>query len=72
MAFAKTTLERAFELAKSGAIIDLRELRKKLASEGYATVQMDGPSLGRQLRKLIAESRALSPVPNDGISPGVL
>lgn len=49
----KTALERAFELAKSGTVKSVSELKMKISREGYLAGQMDGASLGRQLRNLI-------------------
>ena len=53
----ETTLERAFELAKSGSVSNMNELRATIKREGYAVTQMDGPALGRQLRALIRKNR---------------
>ena len=52
-----TTLERAFELAKSGNVASIEELRQKLRGEGYETAQINGPALGRQLRGMMRKSR---------------
>jgi len=49
-----TALERAFQLAKSGKVSNLDDIRKTLKQEGYdANVVQDGPSLKAQLRNLI-------------------
>jgi hypothetical protein len=53
---SKTTLERAFELAKSGKVASVTDLRAQLKGEGYAQQQIEGPELGRQLRSLIAKA----------------
>ena len=53
---SQTILERAFELARSGAVQDLPELRKRLSQEGYESSQIRGSSLSRQLRDLIAQA----------------
>jgi LmbE family N-acetylglucosaminyl deacetylase len=53
----RTALERAFELARSGKVFTVDELRRKLGSEGYMASQIDGRALSRQLRELIRESR---------------
>jgi hypothetical protein len=53
----KTAIERAFELAKSGRLASIDELRRALKSEGYFTHHLTGPSLLGQLRKLIQDSR---------------
>jgi hypothetical protein len=55
-----TPLERAFQLAKSGKVSNLDDIRKMLKQEGYdASVVQDGTSLKTQLRNLIkaAQSR---------------
>jgi hypothetical protein len=52
----KTTLERAFELAKSGKVASVTHLRAQLKDEGYVQQQIEGPALGRQLRNLIAKA----------------
>jgi hypothetical protein len=51
----KTTLERAFELAKSGSVLNMAELHSKLKREGYMLNQIDGPTLRRQLSQLMRE-----------------
>jgi hypothetical protein len=53
-----TTLERAFQLARSGRPITVGDIKKALRSEGYASGQIDGKALNKQLRALILSSRA--------------
>jgi hypothetical protein len=48
-----STLERAFELARSGRVLSVPDLRLMLAREGYIVSQIDGPELGRKLRSRI-------------------
>jgi hypothetical protein len=48
-----TTLERAFELARSGDCQNIPELRKRLKAEGHSGEQVSGPVLIRQLRNLL-------------------
>lgn len=52
---SKHVLERAFELARSGACRDLVELEEKLKREGFEQVyaHMKGPSVRKQLRALM-------------------
>lgn len=50
----KTCLEMAFELARSGKFTDIDHLERSLRADGYATAQLDGPSLRRQLRAVLA------------------
>jgi hypothetical protein len=52
-----SALERAFQLAKSGSVSDLGELRRALKAEGYSGAQLTGPSLSRQLNALIDLAR---------------
>jgi hypothetical protein len=49
-----TTLERAYELAKSGACLSTADISRNLAKEGYdhSIMQMHGPVLVRQLGAL--------------------
>jgi hypothetical protein len=49
----QTTLERAFDLARSGRFATLNEIMKLLNQEGYAASQIQGPLLKRQLTGLI-------------------
>ena len=48
-----TTIERAFELAKSGKYTSVAEIKQKLQNEGYSLVQLEGRELAKQLRELI-------------------
>lgn len=57
MSSQPTVLERAFDLANSGEYAGVAEIRLQLRAEGYATHQLEGPSLLRQLRDLCAASR---------------
>lgn len=54
----KTTLERAFELAKSGRFKNATDLKRAVAAEGYQKSQLDGPSLTRQLTTIIKANLA--------------
>ncbi len=49
-----TTLERAFDLAKSGDCQNIGELRQRLKAGGHAAEQVSGPMLMRQLRGLLS------------------
>ncbi|MGT2464735.1 hypothetical protein ACVOMV_03555 [Mesorhizobium atlanticum] len=53
----KTTLERAFELAKSGACANFAEVRANLKSEGYDIRQLEGLALRKQIKQLIKTAR---------------
>ncbi len=52
-----TTLERAFELARTGEYEGVKELRVRLKSEGFTLSQVEGPLLTRQLRDLCRAAR---------------
>lgn len=56
---AMNTLERAFELARSGICHDVDELEKRLINERYDDVrtQMRSSSLRKQLRAVIVQAR---------------
>ncbi len=53
-----TTLERAFQLAKSGDCASIADIRLRLKSEGYSDWQSHtkGPSIRNQLNALCAEA----------------
>ena len=52
----KTTIERAFDLARSGQCQTIHEIRSRLNVEGYDAATIAGRSLLMQLRKLMAEA----------------
>ncbi len=56
-----TSIERAFELASSGRFSNVKEVRLKLAREGYNTDTMEGPLLYAQLREVIEKATVLKP-----------
>jgi hypothetical protein len=62
-----TAMERAFQLAKSGRVRDLEEIRMLLRREGYDVSQLQGPLLRLQLKRLIddARGRPMSQPPED-------
>jgi hypothetical protein len=53
-----TTLQRAFQLAKSGRVSGLSEIISAIKAEGYSANQIEGPILRRQLVDLIKTARA--------------
>ena len=57
MTFRPTTIERAYELAKSGACRTVGDIKAKLQAEGHERVQdrLYGGSLTSALRKLCTE-----------------
>lgn len=54
---SKTPLERAFELARTGRYMTVAEVKAAMSAEGYGTEQVTGPTLMKQLRGIIAESK---------------
>jgi hypothetical protein len=49
-----SALERAFQLARSGRVATIADIRKQLRHEGYDDKAVDGgPSLATQLRERI-------------------
>ena len=54
----KTSLERAFELARSEKCINVSEIIKHLRIEQYEISQIEGPTIRKQLTQLIEASRA--------------
>jgi hypothetical protein len=52
-----TTIERAFELARTGDCSGIAEIRARLKAEGHNIGQLEGPSLLRQLRALCVAAR---------------
>jgi hypothetical protein len=68
----KTTLERAFELARSGKYLTIRELIHELSSEGYSAEQVEGKQVRTQLLRLVRAPKAVGdPVVENGEGPGV-
>ena len=63
-----TSLERAFQLARSGSVRTVHELRLALERERYDSKMVEGPSLSRQLRDVIkaALAKARTPAPAVG------
>lgn len=53
MAENKTTIERAFELARSGECARIGDIVRHLSREGYDIRQIHGSALRKQLRDLI-------------------
>ena len=51
-----TVLERAFQLARSGACRNVSEIKRKLSSEGYQADAVTGGALLKQLRGIILNS----------------
>ena len=63
MAENMTTMERAFELARSGECESINALRQRLRREGYEAVHLHihGASINRQLTDLIRAAKPSDP-----------
>jgi hypothetical protein len=48
-----TALERAFQLAKSGAYTSIPAIKEQLKAEGFSVAQIIGKTLTKQLNVLI-------------------
>lgn len=64
MTYPPSTLERAFELARSGEYAGVHEIRLQLKRERFESVEahLAGPSINRQLKALCEEARREGPV----------
>jgi hypothetical protein len=62
MSLPSTTLERAFELARSGECATVADIRVRLKRERFEAVEahLQGQSIQRQLRRLCDEARELA------------
>jgi len=56
MEVRKTALERAFEVARSGRCLNIRDIAFKLNSEKYDISHLEGPALRKQLMELIEKA----------------
>lgn len=54
----KTAMERAFEIARSGTATNVSDVKRTLKAEGYASEQISGRVLSRQLADLIKARQA--------------
>jgi hypothetical protein len=57
-----TTVERAFELARSGQFGTIKDVCQRLEQEGYSAKQIEGPILEDQIRELIRGAAARSAI----------
>ena len=53
----KTTIERAFEMARSGRFKDVPSLKIAIGREGFSAAQITGRLLLKQLREAIQGAR---------------
>lgn len=58
MDLRKTSLQRAFELARTGKYLNVHEIIVRLRSERQDVAQIEGPLLKKQLMEIIEKSRA--------------
>lgn len=72
MTYPPSTLERAFELARSGDYAGVPEIRVQLKRERFESVEahLAGPSISRQLKALCEAARREAPLPAEGPLPG--
>ena len=52
-----SALERAFQLARSGQVTDVKDIKAQLKREGYDLGQITGSLLVRQLQRIIKAAR---------------
>jgi len=64
-----TSLERAFELAKSGRCRTTEEIQRALKEEGHDPKRVIGPYLMRQLRALMSDRNRGTPRGSSGSPP---
>lgn len=57
MTMHKTTLERAFEIARAGACETVEDIRRQLTREGFDRHQVEGRTLTRQLMDILRKAR---------------
>jgi hypothetical protein len=56
-----STLERAFQIARSGEVLDIQQLKRAVKKEGYAADQIHGRAISKQLRTIIAAATPATP-----------
>ena len=57
LSLSVSAIERAFQLARSGRVLSVKDIRLLLKREGYSTEDLTGRAIGDQLRALIAEAK---------------
>lgn len=57
----KTAIERAFELARSGRVRTVSEIRATLKAEGYDQRHLEGRALVKQLQDILRARQAAAP-----------
>ena len=58
----KTPLERAFDMARTGAYRSVEDLKRRLSNEGYDCRQIDGRQLKMQLSALLKAAKSSDPL----------
>jgi hypothetical protein len=63
-----TTLERAYQLARTGSCKGVGDIRAQLKREGFPDIpgQLYGPTLARALNRLCQAANGLAPDPAPG------
>lgn len=56
MELRKTAVEKAFELARSGKCLSIRDVAYGLRAERYDISYLEGPALRKQLQAVIEEA----------------
>lgn len=67
MDYRVTSLERAFQMARSGKFSSVAEIKKQLSIEGYSVAQVTGRVLARQLKELMQEAQDMA-LPSDSVT----
>lgn len=54
----KSTVERAFEIAREGQCLTVQQIRRQLSIEGYPAIHahLEGATIGQQLRAAMQEA----------------
>jgi hypothetical protein len=67
----KSTIERAFEIAREGKAGRLEEIARQLMREGYSDVHghLDGSTIRSQLMQLVQASRAKASADTPAMAP---
>ncbi|WP_298688506.1 hypothetical protein [uncultured Sphingomonas sp.] len=62
MSRSTNTIERAYQIAKSGRCVELKDVRRQLIQEGYEGVEahLSGSSIKRELQALIKAARPVA------------
>ncbi|HEY5071058.1 MAG TPA: hypothetical protein VII63_03415 [Caulobacteraceae bacterium] len=63
-----TTVERAYQIARSGEAANVKDIKNRMRTEGFGDVaaQLSGPTITAALRRLCVAARAKPEVENAG------